>query len=778
MNKLVYKILITLGAGFLSYTGAAEKPDVSAYNIAWTAPSANSSESMPCGGGDIGLNVWVENGDILFYISRSGAYDENSELLKLGRIRLTLTPGITGKNDFKQVLHLDKGCVSVSGNSTEALIWVDVFRPVIHVEINGKQPVSVKAGYETWRFEDFIPVESQFFSNSFRKNSKEFGIDIKTYKDMVEPSPGGIVFYHRNRPDIEDIFDVTVRLEGLEQVKNEIYNPVRHRTFGGYLQGGNLKYAGVTSGRYLDTDYKSYNMESAKPAKSHRLEIGLHTEQSADIDGWKNGLAQIRQAAAATAKTARSATLDWWKQFWNRSHIFIGGNETDEQWQVARNYQVFRYQLACNGYGKYPTKFNGGLFTFDPSLINENNKGTPDHRNWAGSDLVAQNQRLVYWPMLKSGDSDMMESHFDVYLRALKNAELRSKVYWNHAGACFTEHNEYFGLPNVYEYFLWDMHERPEDYDKGVEYNPWVEYEWETVFEFCMMMMETERYENRDITEYIPLIESCLTFYDEHYRYLARRRSSLVWGPNGNYVFYPTTAAETYKMAYNSTTVICALRSVLTRILELPQHYLTAEKRQKWNDMLNRIPPIPMREIDGHKVLAPAENWQAVYNIEAPQLYPVFPWGLYGTGKPDIEIARNTYFHDPDVVAQKNVIGWKQYPIWAARLGLTDEAADLIKQKLKDSGHRFPTWWGPGYDWLPDHNWGGSGMIALQEMLMQTDGEKIYLLPAFPAAWDVSFKLHAPYQTTVELTTKNGKITELKVTPEARRKDIIICNDF
>jgi hypothetical protein len=42
----------------------------------------------------------------------------------------------------------------------------------------------------------------------------------------------------------------------------------------------------------------------------------------------------------------------------------------------------------------------------------------------------------------------------------------------------------------------------------------------------------------------------------------------------------------------------------------------------------------------------------------------------------------------------------------------------------------------------------------------------------------VSFKLHAPYQTTVEVTTKNGKITELKVTPEARKKDVIVCNSY
>ena len=48
--------------------------------------------------------------------------------------------------------------------------------------------------------------------------------------------------------------------------------------------------------------------------------------------------------------------------------------------------------------------------------------------------MTAQNQRLVYWPMLKSGDSDMMPAQFDFYNRMLKNAELRSRVYWQHGG--------------------------------------------------------------------------------------------------------------------------------------------------------------------------------------------------------------------------------------------------------------------------------------------------------------------------------------------------------
>ena len=34
------------------------------YNIAWDCQSADCSESMPCGGHDVGMNVWVENDEV------------------------------------------------------------------------------------------------------------------------------------------------------------------------------------------------------------------------------------------------------------------------------------------------------------------------------------------------------------------------------------------------------------------------------------------------------------------------------------------------------------------------------------------------------------------------------------------------------------------------------------------------------------------------------------------------------------------------------------------
>jgi hypothetical protein len=225
-------------------------------------------------------------------------------------------------------------------------------------------------------------------------------------------------------------------------------------------------------------------------------------------------------------------------------------------------------------------------------------------------------------------------------------------------------------------------------------------------------------------------------------------------------------------MAYNSTSTIAALETITKRLLELPSGYLTAERKKKWNEFLNQIPPLNYRSINGHITISPAKLWERINNQESPQLYPVFPWGIFGIGKPGMDTALNTWNYDTSVTKFRSHVGWKQDNIWAARLGLTDDAWRLTSLKLQSSKRRFPAFWGPGFDWVPDHNWGGSGMIGLQEMLLQTDDRRIILFPAWPKNIDVHFKLHAPYNTTVEAELKNGNVTSVRVVPETRRKDV------
>lgn len=768
------KYLILLLCCSIIFKANAQIAALKNYDLEWKSQSKNSGESMPCGGGDIGLNVWVENGELYFYISRSGTFDENNTFLKLGRVGIKLSPNPFSGTEFSQVLHLEDGSVIINGKSGDAdakvKLWVDVFRPVIHIEINSNQPIKTEADYESWRYRDRASNGLENNENS-RKWSKN-GV-VKTLRDSISFRDNSVEFCHRNQDST--VFDATVHEQGLDAVKGEMFNPLKHLVFGGAIKGKGLKPAGIYDGKYESTDFKGWRLQSTKAVKYQDIAIYLNTSYISYAGSWQSKLDSAEREAISHQKEALSATQNWWKQFWQRSFIAIDADKPDtagKQWQVGRNYQLFRYMLGCNAYGTYPTKFNGGLFTYDPENVNPTFNFTPDFRNWGGGLMTAQNQRLVYWPMLKSGDYDMMKSQFDFYMRSLHNVELRSKVYWGHAGACFTEQIENFGLPNMGEYGL----KRPAYFDKGVEYNAWLEYTWDTVLEFCQMMMENQRYNGTDIHQYIPFIESCLTFFNEHYQYLARQRGIKAVDGEGHLVLFPGSGAETYKMAYNSTSTISALQTVLTTVLQLPHDYLTDSARKTWETMLKRIPPINFREFNGHKTISPALLWQRINNVETTQLYPVFPWGMYGVGKPDLDIAINTWKFDTLALKFRSGVGWKQDNIFAARMGLTSDAAKLTLFKLKDSGRRFPAFWGPGFDWTPDHNWGGSGMIGLQEMLLQTNGKQIYLFPAWPKDWNVHFKLHAPYNTTVEATLKDGKVTSLIVLPKEREKDVVIMN--
>jgi hypothetical protein len=762
------KLVLLLALCIVALRLDAQQPPWNNFNIAWTTQSNNSSESMPCGGGDIGMNVWVEKGELLIYVARSGSFDEDNALLKTGRLRIRFSPNPFDGSVFRQELHLKEGYVSLEGenNGLKATVkvWTEVLNPIVRIEINSNKKISAEAGYENWRYHDRVLQARENFGNSWKWAAPKNNV---REKDSITFKDGGVLFYHHNQQ--HTIFDATVKQQKMDAVKDQLYNPLARLAFGGYFSGKNFIPAGTYDGVYVDTDFRGWKLKSKSSSKTHSLVMCLHTAQTDNIAQWKTSLDSVQRIANTQKAISLFKTAQWWRQFWDRSFVAIDkNNQSSKAWEIGHNYQLFRYMLACNALGTWPTKFNGGLLTVDPVFTDKNNKLTPDYRNWGGGLHTMQNQRLVYFPMIKNGDWDMLQAQLEFYFRILKNAELRTRIYWKHGGACFTEQMENYGLPDYAEYGT----DRPADYNPGVEYNAWLEYTWDTVFEFCLMMLDEQRYTGADAGRAIPFIESCLQFFDEHYQYLAKQRGRKALDGNGKLVLYPGSAAETYKMANNASSTIAALQTIVQRLLQLPSQYATAERKIKWEELLKRIPPLNFSSINGHPVISPAKTWERVNNEESVSLYPVFPWGIYSVGKPGLDTAINTWKYDPDAIKFRSHVGWKQDNIWAARLGLADDAWQLITRKLGNSERRFPAFWGPGFDWVPDHNWGGSGMIGLQEMLMQVDDKRILLFPAWKSQNDVHFKLHAPYNTTVEAELKGGKLVMLKVLPEERKKDV------
>jgi hypothetical protein len=750
------KRVLILVFGLLSFVTLWAQPET----LEWKTPSENASESMPCGGGDVGLNVWVENGDVLFYLSRSGCFDENNTLLKLGRFRIHLSKPFT-MSSFRQQLVLKDGYCQVTDGQKWVVLWVDVQKPVVHVEVSiEKEETDVEVTYESWRTQDQELTRREAFQTSYKFAAPK---GLATRHDSIEVQQDGLCFTHQN--GAVTIFDATVRQQQMERVKQRLYNPLKNLIFGGRLHGDQFVWKGQTRGRYASRDYEGWTYVSRRPLQRHAFCVTMATVQGTYAD-WQAALTKTERQIQT--KRDLKMTRDWWHQFWQRSYIMSLPTSHPSIASVIRNYTLFRYMLGCNSRGVWPTKFNGGLFTFDPEYVNaaEEYHLSPDFRNWGGGVHTAQNQRLVYWPMLKNGDYDLLVPQLEFYRNSYQNAEERSRLYWGHEGACLTEQVENYGLPCYPEYGA----KRPSGLDPGMEHNAWLEYEWDTCLEFCMMALEAHRYGGMDIDRYLPMIRSCLRFFDEHYQYLARQRGESPLDADGKLVLYPGSGGETYKGAYNSTSTIAALRTVNEALMAFAKEKNDSTLFTHHASFLQRLPAITIK----NGMILPAAHYERVQNEESTQLYPVFPWRMYGVGRPDLKVAVKTYKNDFLARLFRSHVGWKQDAIWAACLGMTEEAARLLLKKMADGPHRFPAFWGPGFDWTPDHNWGGSGMIAMQEMLLQEVGEQLYLFPAWPKEWDVRFKLCASRGTTVEAEMKDGQIVHVKVTPKERQHDVVL----
>jgi alpha-L-fucosidase 2 len=474
------------------------------------------------------------------------------------------------------------------------------------------------------------------------------------------------------------------------------------------------------------------------------------------VNEWKARLS--RQSANVEKQglsPGRIAHRQWWDKFWHRSWVYVQGDSTAAD--VTRGYVLQRFITACAGRGAYPIKFNGSIFTVDnPSLREGGNRDKPpisvdaDFRAWGGQYWF-QNTRPMYWPRLMAGDFDEMMPLFDMYAKMLPDNSAQVKKYYNHDGAYFAETAPFWGGLRY-----WGP-EVPED---------WTGHYFTPILELSMMMLDYYDYtgDKKFAKEtLLPVVTAGLRFYDRHF--------GRDW--RGKLLLSPDNSIEMFWKVCDPAPDIAGLHAILARVLALPESMTDAGRRAEWNRLLGALPDLPVATVNGKEVLLPYTGEQNARprNGENPELYAVYPFRLYGLGKPDLGLALHTF--QARKCRQKGC--WVQDPIQAAMLGLTDVAKTYVSFDLtrKDPALKFPAFWVAGNDYAPDEDNGGNGENGLQEMLMQVDGKKILLLPAWPKEWNAEFRLNAPYNTTVEGRVVHGKLTGLVVTPASRRADVL-----
>ena len=775
MKNIIMKHLLTVAlisalcaggvlAGVPDKGGVSSNPN-DQNSLTWTSPGHNSLDSVPLGNGRIGLNAWVEEGgDLVFLVSSPDTRDGDHTLRKLGRVRMALSPNPFAKDlPFKQTLDITDGALLIKAGkgsqSTQMRVWVDANHPVVHIRGTSESPLSVRASLEMWR------------DQKLAKDLKDDALE----EVLLADESNRLLWYHRNK---HSSWEPRLQAQGMwDQLKDtKLPDPLLNLTFGAVMQGNNLVRGGVAS------------LKSQQPSKQIDLALVFQCEQAATLPQWIGHLnALVDQVVKLDPQAAFKAHSAWWHAFWNRSWISIHTPELskdlvqdpefvkDAGFAISQRYVLQRFINACSNRGDLPVPYNGNIFNTDvPAGVHLKYwtggvpEGNPDWRAW-GDHFMWQNTRHSYWPMPASGDFDLMLPVFKLVRGALEVSKARARTIYNSDGGFMTEEMLTGGpCPQ------WPTHNH-------------LKFHFTSSVELPSMMLDYYRYtqDSAFAREYlIPAAETFVTFYDKHYPRDASEK--LFLSPAGVLECY----SRSPKACDNPMPEIAGLRYLLGGLVELPASVITDAQRANWKRFLVELPEIPTRQVKGQTLLAPAGRFDPGLILEYPELYGVFPFRQVMTGKPGLEMARQSFavrrisFDGSQKGEDYDTGGWISSPAQAPYLNLARESARLVLINFQDgkdifSGKdlgrkmKFPAFWGAHYNWIPDQDHGGNSVNALQNMLIQADGKKIYLLPAWPEDWNVTFKLHAPSQTTVECVYCDGKVQSLKVTPAARAADVM-----
>jgi len=680
------------------------------YNVSWDVPGTSSYQSMPIGNGDIGLNVWTEpNGDLSFYISKTDAWGEETK----ERGPWMKEGGV--------LMKLGLVHISIVHNPFKN---GDYFRQVLKLN-SSEIEITEGSGEKSIQLKIWVDANNPVIHIESKTKQP---VTLKIKLDDWRTSGGG-----------DTILNKTNSIEWYHKNSSNADSHIRDIVFGANIRGKGFSTVNNTI------------LQSQTPSSNQNISIYPFTKNNLINDWQKDVQNQIKAIDKINIETARKAHQKWWDNFWHRSWIFIEGDSNATK--VTQGYILQRFVTACAGRGIYPIKFNGSIFTVDNPDYKQDEKNIPmdaDFREWGGQYWF-QNTRAMYWPRLMAGDFDMMQPLFKMYANILPANQKQIKQYYNHAGAYFAETSPFWGGL---------LYMGPE-----VKEN-WTGHYFTPILELSMMMLDYFEYTNDTAfakNTLLPVASNGILFFDKHFS----RDSS------GKLLLDPDNSIEMFWKVHNPAPDIAGLHAILNRLINLPDGIVNDSLRKEWKKFQSELPQLPTGAKNDKEVLLPYTGPQTVvsHNYENPELYAIYPFRLYGLGKPDLQLAQNTF--NERGIKEKGC--WFQDPIQAAMLGYAAIAKQDVVFNLtrKAANLKFLAFWDKAADYLPDEDNGGNGENGLQQMLMQVDGKKIILLPAWPKGWDVTFKLNAPYKTTISGKVENGKLVDLIVFPSFRKTDII-----
>lgn len=745
---------------------------VSQADLVYLSPVENPQAGQPIGNGNMGSAVWTSDTGVHFQINRTDVFSVNRDhrgpathvtnevAARTGKsaplvdysggcakVDIDLGDAVLRNGTYKQRLSLYDAESVVSGKQIDIRCLVSATRDVLAIEIEDRRkiPCDIRITFATWR-----PQAA---------NNGDHFADFRLSKDEH------VVCIEHEMRERKYFCASAVALT---------------------CSAGNARIEQVSDRAFTITIPA---LRSKEAANAVILVSSAATFQpQADVRGL--AMEQLQSVVGNAYEQLRAGHVRWWHDFWARTgfvHV-----STDEP--VAKFLEAVRtlhlYYAASSSRGALPAKWNGSLFITNG-----------DQRPW-GSQLVVWTTETFYWPLLAADAVPLSDPYFDMYVSHLPDAKQVARQRWGvKGGAYYPEFYPFDGpvvLPeDVAEEFQRVCLRKMSNIELSAKALEFCQYEAHLATNACyknglghishLVSSGSElaihawwRYRYTEDEQWLrthayPLLRETVEFY----RHFAKR------GDDGLFHIHGTHVHEDFWLTNDGIMDLAAIRGTVPLAIRAAAILdVDSMLRERWQSFLEQLAPYPMgsdsrsQSLQGG-VLAD-DAWSAghrgaidgQHNPEDAWLNPVFPFEDWTgeTRDPSMDRIVNTLIDSAQGIPSMQ--DGMQYgtvlrtPIARARAGRFRDMPDLLAAFYANYAP-LPNGQSLILGQTLEHT--GCLTMTLQEMLLQSvsprpsQPEIIRVFPAWPPAWNVSYRLLARGAFLVRSAWNHGEVEFVEI---------------
>ncbi len=626
MRTIVFLLGIWIFSIYAVQASSVIKVDqnyLSQHDIVYLEPEYDSFNGFPLGNGDLGGMLWFSNEGIELQLNKIDLYDKPAKgrmtLRSAGRLKINFgVPCYSYMHlaDFESRLSLQNAELSVKSSTafvdTEIKSWVDANSNVWVIDCQANYKESLPTGainivsLERWGSRDFGGWYGSYDKNV--ANGLGSAKADKRGNDIIleEKFEGGLSFTVACR-----ILETPVDIQRVSDRESSMITPMLSK-------------------------------------QKYKILVSVVSSNDSDHPTEK-AISLLDETEAKTIAKLEFEHIKWWNDFWSKSFVHLSDN------YLENIYYIRRYIMGSSSRGRYPSPFNGGLWTTNY-----------DHRQWVTPHHW--NTQEPYWGLAVQNDCDLLRPYIGTYANMIPQGKALAEKKGAKGGLLITEAHDFSG--NMVSADWGNM---------TTNYTP--------ASQISKIMWEYYAYtQDRDYLKktIYPFMKEAAEFY----------LNFLQWDDHKKeFYIYPTQPYEHEHSSKlkNTITDRYMIESLFKNCIKAAQDLnVDKSKIKQWKHVLSHLWEPPVLDVPNMgKAFGSAftENNEAYpagedfmqkmgYHFDAHTV-AVFPAGVLGLnqkGSDYFEIAKNVALHQPK---QRNAI--TPGAIVSARLGLGDKALERLQ---------------------------------------------------------------------------------------------------